>query len=219
MQNAQGSWGDYFELEIQTRAGVEKVIVDFDQAEKVTKITRWGIYKDPKGRKMARAGKEDGQVLLHRYLFDIPQGYRLEWINGKTLDCRRKNLQLVHAKTGQTIPLYEPEIRVRKPGRTGGERHVTDPNSTFEALKNAAEEGITEAVKIMDKLEPKKKSETKGVYFHKASNRWHAAAFFEGKRYSLGYFQTEIEAIEEVTTFRALGPDSPNLKRNQRKGN
>lgn len=174
MENAQGSWGDYFEFEIMTRSSIEKVITDWDQKEKVEAITRWVLYKDPKKRKMARADKNDGQVLLHRYLFDIPPGHKLEWINGNTLDCRRKNLQLIETKTGQIIPLYKPEIR--------------------------------------------QKSEVKGVYFHKASSRWHASAFYAKKRYSLGYFATEEEAADQVAIFRAEGPDSQNLKRNQRKG-
>lgn len=209
MINAEGSWGDFFEFTIPTRAGVEKVIVDYDQADNVRKISRWVLYKDPKGRKMARADKADGQVLLHRHLFDIPPGYKLEWLNGNTLDCRRKNLQLVNMKTKQTITLYEPDIR----------KQHKDPNSTYEVLKEMAAEGHPEAQKVINKLNPSKEetSKERGVYRHKHSDRWHASAFYEKKRYSLGYFAEEADAIEEVKLFRSEGPASPKLKRNQRK--
>ncbi|MED3571918.1 hypothetical protein [Cytobacillus praedii] len=164
--------GITFEILIQTRNGTEKALVDLDHEAEARVINRWYLYKDPKGRKMARAGREDDQVLLHRLLFDIPPGHKLEWLNGNTLDCRRKNLQLVEIKTGQIIPLFEPEIR--------------------------------------------QKSNTRGVYFHKASSKWHASAFHKGKRYSLGYFGDMHEAELEVLVFREEGPSSPKLKRNQR---
>ena len=173
MINAKGTWGDFFEFEITTRQGVEKVIVDFDQAEKVEKISRWVLYKDPKGRKMARSDKTDGQVLLHRYLFDIPQGSRLEWANGNTLDCRRKNLRLVD--------------------RAGN-------------------------ITLIMPVETVVKSEIKGVFFHKASQLWNSRPYWESKRYSLGYFKTRELAEAETRIFFAEGPDSPKLKRNQRKG-
>ncbi|MCO5387837.1 MAG: hypothetical protein NHB14_20940 [Desulfosporosinus sp.] len=48
------------------------------------------------------------------------------------------------------------------------------------------------------------------VYFHKASQKWHAAAFYEGKRYSLGYQpdtpEGKAKAIEIMNEFRANGP-------------
>lgn len=174
--------GKYTTIFINTRQGKEEVLIDQEDIMVVEELSRLVIYKDPKGRKMARAGKEDDQVLLHRYLFDIPQGSRLEWLNENTLDLRRENLQLVH-KDGSIEFLKPPEAT---------------------------------AADFQDQPGHKPKSDVRGVYFHKASSRWHASAFHDKKRYSLGYFQTEEEAIDQVAIFRAEGPNSPKLKRNQR---
>jgi hypothetical protein len=92
---------------INTRSGQEIVKVNDVDLPFANELTRLVIYKDPKGRKMARSDKADGQVLLHRHLFEIPKGSRLEWINGDTLDLRRENLQLVD-KDGNVTPLKVP---------------------------------------------------------------------------------------------------------------
>lgn len=192
MKNATGSWGNYFEFEIQTRQGIEKVIMDYDQREKAETISgSWGLFKDNKGRKLARAGKKDGQVMLHRQLLDIPKGSRLEWKNGNTLDLRRKNLQLVD-REGNVTELDPPQ--------------VTQP------------EYATHEVRQVVTSQVPKKSDVKGVYFHKHSNRWAASAFWGGRRYSLGYFTLREDAELEIKIFRSAGPDSPALKRNQSKG-
>jgi hypothetical protein len=195
--------GKYTTIFINTRQGKEEVIVDQEDIMVIEELQRLVIYKDPKNRKLARTGKEDDQVLLHRYLFDIPKGSRLEWVNENTLDLRRENLQLVD-REGNVTPLAPK-----------------DPNSTYEIMKSLSATGNKQAKELMDKINPSKKKESsvQGVYFHKASQRWHAAAFYEKKRYSLGYFQEEADAVEQVTIFRADGPNSPKLKRNQRKGN
>ncbi|WP_433958584.1 hypothetical protein [Cytobacillus horneckiae] len=168
---------------IETRNGPEEVLVDMDDLLYAEEITRLVLYKDPKGRKMARADKTDNQVLLHRHLFDIPKDAKIEWLNENALDLRRENLQLVF-KEGSVKRLKVPEPPIPKG------RHDIHPL--------------------------KKKSKTRGVYFHKASRKWHASAFYEKKRYSLGYFEDEHEAELEVLVFREEGPDSPKLKRNQR---
>ena len=124
----------YYEFEISTRNGPVKVILDYDQKDKVDKLDRVVLYKDPKGKPFARSGKDSGQVLLHRFLFEIPKGSKLEWKNGNTLDLRRTNLHLT-AKDG-TITELAPE------------EQETNQNS----LEN-------------------KKSNVKGIYFHKASQR------------------------------------------------
>lgn len=173
--------GNYYEVNISTRNGPVVVIMDYDQKEKVDKLDRLVLYKDPNGRPLARSGKDSGQVLLHRYLFDVPKGHKLEWKNKNTLDLRRSNLRLV-AKDG-TITELSPE------------EQPTDNGS----VEN-------------------KRSSVKGVYFHKASQRWTASAYWKGKRYSLGYFQDEQEAIDEVTVFREEGPASLSLRKNHSKG-
>jgi hypothetical protein len=187
----------YSEIVINTRHGQERVKVDKEDLIAAEELSRLVLYKDPKGRKMARATKEDDQVLLHRHLFEIPKGSRLEWRNRDTLDLRRENLILLH-KNGEVEFLKRAEPSYEELER----KHMGDP------VKRT---GIYAESKH-------KKSDVRGVYFHKASERWNAAAFFEKKRYSLGYFQDEADAIAEVTIFRSEGPNSPKLKRNQRKG-
>lgn len=108
MLNGTGTKGEALEVEITTRNGSEYFQVDMEDWPVIEQVQRWYLYKDPKGRKMARAGKEDDQVLLHRFLFEIPKGNRLEWINGNTLDCRRENLQLID-KDGNVTPLKVPK--------------------------------------------------------------------------------------------------------------
>jgi hypothetical protein len=98
------------EIIVRTRQGKEIVKIDKDDSTKAAELNRLVLYKDPKGRKMARTDKKDGQVLLHRYLFDIPAGARLIWKNDDTLDLRRSNLQLEHKDgTLEELLPVEPE--------------------------------------------------------------------------------------------------------------
>ena len=159
----------YAVILISTRQGNVEVKVDQEDLIFAEELYRLVLYKDPKGRPMARAGKEDGQVLLHRHLFDIPKGSRLEWINGDTLDLRRENLQFVD-KEGKVTPLKQS----------------------------------------------KEKPAVKGVTFHKHAQKWTSRPYWEGKRYSLGYFATREEAENETRIFLEEGPDSPKLKRNRK---
>lgn len=202
---------EHAEILISTRQGTEKVLVDQDDLFYAEELNRLVIYKDPKGRKLARADKTDGQVLLHRHLFEIPKGSRLEWKNENTLDLRRENLQLVH-KDGTIEQLKKDTLPTIAPGTSLKDLptgiYVTAGENQPTVVKQFTT-GDTSA-----EFYEKKTSDVRGVYFHKASQRWHAAAFFEKKRYSLGYFKTEQEAIDEVTIFRLEGPHSPALKRN-----
>lgn len=185
-------------ITLHTKKGDFQVKLDVDDYEKVKDI-RWGLYIDPNGRHMARAGTDHGRVLMHRFLFDIPKGKRMEWLNGDTLDLVKENLQLVD-KTG-----FKQRLREPKP-----------PATTYEVLKRMASEELPTPLKEL--ITDKPKSAVKGVYFHKASKRWHASAFHSGKRYSLGYFEQEQDAAQEVADFRKYGPEHPNLKRNQKEG-
>lgn len=219
MENAAGSWGSFYEFEIRTRSGDEKVIMDYVARDIADEVTRWGIFKDRQGRKLARAGKEDGQVFLHKLLVNIPKGSRLEWKNGNTLDLRRSNLQLVD-KDG-TVTELEPQRIIEPAYKTHEARLVAKQAQEESETGITYEEGYKHAMYLIgEEAEPPKekpKSDVKGVYWHKNSERWHAAAFHGGKRYSLGYFQEMKDAELEVTLFRSAGPDSPALKRNQNK--
>lgn len=176
--------GTAITITIQTRTDREIVFIDKEDWIVVEQIQRWILYKDPKGRKFARADKKDDQILLHRLLFDMPKDYKLHWISGNTLDCRRENLQLVD-RQGMKAP-------------DAVQRLVLYGNAHKEPEKPT--------------------SAVPGVKWHKHSKSWEVRIYHEGKRYSLGYFKDHVEAEQEALVFREEGPDSPNLKRNQRKG-
>lgn len=191
MINGSGTRNGALEVEISTRNGCEYFLTDYDQQAKVTSVDRWGLYKDAKGRKFARSGKESGQLLLHKLLFEIPKGQRLVWKNGNTLDCRRSNLQLVDNEGNVT------------------ELEPTDPNSTYQVIKTLAIQGNQKAKEVINNLEPEKPtSKVRGVYFHKAAKKWTASAYWEGKRHSLGYYDDQVEAEKVVTAFREGGPEA-----------
>ncbi|AYP68403.1 AP2 domain protein [Bacillus phage vB_BboS-125] len=167
-------------VDIPTRAANETFIIDRQDLDKVREADRWGLYKDAKGRKFARSGRDSGQKLLHKLLFEIPKGSRLVWKNEDTLDCRRSNLQLVD-KDGNVTELE----------KQGDNQVDTIGVDVLLAL-----------------LEPEKPtSKVKGVYFHKAANKWTASAYWEGKRHSLGYYDDQVEAEKIVTAFREAGPE------------
>ncbi|MFJ5716586.1 hypothetical protein [Neobacillus sp. NPDC093127] len=101
---------------IHTRkVGVKQILIDKEDWPAAEQIQRLVLYKDPKGREFARSDKNNDQVLLHRHLFDIPKGSRMEWLNGNTLDLRKENIQLVDTEGTVTL-LKEPvEESVPKP--------------------------------------------------------------------------------------------------------
>ena len=249
--------GDTAEVVIAARKGDFLLLVDKEDLPFVQEINKIVLYTDPKGRLMARADKTDNQVLLHRHLFDIPRGHKLEWINGNTLDLRRENLQLVDGKGNITL-LAQPKEEAQTPqkeaetlngftaaqtpqegvegwevkeaftakpldgvyGKTYDEKEGFSIQPNKEPVKNYEElerEHLGDIEKGTGIYDPPKKLE-KGVVFHKHSQKWTCRPHHEGKRYSLGYFDTVEEAIAEILIFRAEGPESPKLKRNQRKG-
>lgn len=202
--------GDVVTIRLTTRSGHETVLIDEQDFLTAGKLTKLVLYKDPKGRKFARSDKSDGQVLLHRYLFETPKGWKLDWINGDTLDLRRANLQLVN-KDGEVRPLAEPQEQVQP----------QEPNEVSKPKEEATAGGSLEAQPVGG-LAEELTEEIKGISFHKASRKWTSRPFSgdgTNKRYSLGYFETKEEAVAQTLIFRAEGPESPKLKRNQRKGN
>lgn len=243
MDNGTGTNGNVFEFEITTRSGSFLVKVDYDQQDKVDGIKRWVLYKDPKGRKLARSGPENDQVLLHKLLFDIPRTHRLEWKNGDTLDCRRQNLQLVD-KDGNVTQLEKPEPKKTSVGIIGrgsigpvakkvlkelekdpifqeDTRALTD-KTIADMLKPPAQRQLqaSEDFTTLEEVElpeDKKVSDKKGVYWHRHAKKWAAEAFHAKTRYRLGYFDTEEEAANEVANLKAFGPEWSGLKRNQPK--
>lgn len=188
--------GEAVTIKISTRSGDEIVFVndgeDFAKAKSITK--RWGIFKDAKGKKSVRAGKDDGQVFLHKLIFDTKQGEQLEFINGNSLDLRRENVNKV-LKSGEVIPMYvAPPVEEQPKNPVKREVQVTAANAG------------------------RPQSNVPGVKYHKASQRWTARIYWEGVRHSLGYYNTREHAEREAAIFRLEGPDSPKLKRNQPKG-
>lgn len=204
--------GSVATIRIPTRSGVEIVKLDLDDLEYAKKLHKLELYKDPKQRKMARSDKQDGRVLLHRYLFEPPKGYKLDWINGDTLDLRKENLQFVSSK-GEPIPLAKPKEEVTTVGAETGRLQTQKPN-----VSNKPKGGSLADQPINGRAA---EETPRGVVFHKGSGKWTArlhARDGSNVRHSLGYFETKEEAVAEALIFIAEGPESKKLKRNQRKG-
>lgn len=168
----------YYQAEIRTKQGTEKVIMDHDQKEKIEGLDRLVIYRDHKGRKFARSGQKSGQVLLHRFLYSVPKGFKIRWKNGNTLDLRRENIELVN-KEGE-VKVFEPSPLI---------------------------EQETSTIRKKEEHPEKKVSSVKGVYFHKAAKKWTASPFWNKRRYSLGYYETQEEAETVTKKFREEGPE------------
>jgi hypothetical protein len=221
MKNYIAATGNAVVITINTRNAELLALISVEDLEKAQIEDRYGIFKDKQGRLLARSGKASGQKFLHKQIVEIPKGSTLVWKDGNTLNCQRNNLQLVDREGNVT------ELQPQKVTEPEYKRH-----EAREVLKQAHEEVATdyEALEGKHLGDPEKKtgsyaehperrtSPVKGVYFHKASQRWNASAFWQGKRYSLGYFNFQEDAELEIKIFRSAGPESPALKRNQPKG-
>ena len=176
MKNRDKRYVIHIEVDLLFKGLTRILFIDTQDLNKLDEGAKsWHIYTDRQGYYFARGDKASGQVMAHKLLFDIPKGCKLEWINGNTLDLRRKNLNMIQPD-GTAIPMLIPE---------------PEPEPEPEELYTH-------------------KSDVRGVYFHKASQRWHASAFYDGKRYSLGYQpdtpEGKAKAVEVVEEFRANGP-------------
>lgn len=87
-----------------------------------------------------------------------------------------------------------------------------------ENVQRVDQEGNITELFVPEPVIEEKPTVLKGVTFHKASNRWNSRPYWEGVRYSLGYFPSREAAEEETRVFIREGPDSPRLKRNQKQG-
>lgn len=235
-------------IRIETRSGDEIVFLDKQDLEKASSIVdKWRLFKDARGVKFARSGKDSGQKMLHKLLFVIPKGYKMVWINGNTLDLRRRNLQLVD-KEGNVTLLEDPkpskvyvkgpmdelrEVPYAKEDPEPPAVHLFTPVAEFLDIDNAVVEAREAAaldkasIEVALKPDPEppavereaiRQSGVPGIKWHRASNMWTARLYHEKVRYSLGYFKELQKAIEEVAKFRVMGPHSPHLLRNQREG-
>lgn len=199
----------YVHLIIDSRVyGKVEVKMDYDlfYDSKVAGVQYWTVYTDRYGRKYARADKKNKQILLHKRLFKVPRGQKIVFKNGNPLDCRRVNLQLIDSG-GKITEMYVPDAdeEVAAPKSKSKSKSKSKPKPKQRNVRNNKRPLALEEPKTL-----------KGVTFHKASKRWNSRPYWEGIRYSLGYFQSQEEAEAETRLFIREGPYSPRLKRNRK---
>ena len=215
MRNAVIRHGAYIEIVIGTRQGNISAFVDTEDFDTIDVEGQYVMFKDKKGRPLARGCKESGQQFIHKKIVgDIPRSSTLVYKNGNSLDYRKSNLQIID-KDGNITELAPPEPpKVEKPKAP----KVAKAAKPAAPKQKAKPQTPKDPDRVRGKPEKEKRSDVPGVYHHKASNRWHAAGFYEGKRWSLGYFGEQADAEREIGIFRQHGPHYEGLKRNQKPG-
>lgn len=216
MRNEFHVYSNLMEIEVNTRDKKFHVLVDRDDQALVSSVDRWVIFKDRQGNPKVRSGQESGQVFLHRLLMpDLPPRATVGFKNGNEMDYRRSNLQAVQGDQVTDFIDEEPEDLEETPAA----EPVEEETQLDAALEVFTPEELEEHIKPPAAPEPEgepEKSQVRGVYRHKSANKWHASAFWEGKRYSLGYFDVMKDAEAEVALFREHGPAHPGLRRNSK---
>lgn len=203
----------YVEIKIGTRQGVVSAFVDTADFEDIDVEGSYVIFKDKKGRPLARGCKLSGQKFIHKHIVgNLSRSHTLVFKNDNSLDYRRHNLQIVD-KDGtitEVAPVVEKPKSATPPQKKA--KKAAKPQKKDAAPQNTAVDQDPDRVRGKPK---EKRSDVPGVYHHKASDRWHAAGFHEGKRWSLGYFKEQLDAELEIGIFRTHGPHYAGLKRNQ----
>lgn len=228
MRNEFHVYSNLMEIEVNTRDKKFHVLVDRDDQELVSSVDRWVIFKDRQGNPKVRSGQESGQVFLHRLLMpDLPPRATVGFKNGNEMDYRRSNLQAVQGDQVTDFIDEEPEDLEETPAAEPVEEEtqldaaleVFTPEELEVHIKEEqppAEPEVHPATPEPEPEEEPEKSQVRGVYRHKQAKKWHASAFWEGKRYSLGYFDVMKDAEAEVALFREHGPEHPGLRRNSK---
>ena len=155
------------------------------------------------------------QVVAMAFLGHIPNGYDfvVDHINGITDDDRLENLRIVTQRENTSIcfrsdkkSLSSKYVGVsffKKIEKWAAQIYYKDKNVILGYFKTELEASNAYQLalsKVKDgsfnhnDYKPKWTSEYKGVFFHKASNKWRAQITINGKRKHLGSFHTEIEA-------------------------
>lgn len=210
-----GAGGDFTEIIIGTRQGQVKAYVDNEDFDAVNIDGNYVMFKDKRGRPLARGCKDSGQQFIHKKIVgDIPRSSTLVYKNGNSLDYRKRNLQIID-KDGNITELAPPEPpKVEKPKAP----KAAKSKKPAAPKKQATTQTPKDPNGVRGKPEKEKRSDVKGVYHHKARNKWHASGFYEGKRWSLCYFEEQADAEREIALFRQHGPHYEGLKRNQKPG-
>lgn len=219
MRNEFHVYSNLMEITVNTREKTYLVLIDRADQELVSNVDRWVVFKDRAGNPRIRSGQESGQVFLHRLLMpDLPPRATVGFKNGNEMDYRRSNLQIVQGSTVSDFIDTTDEGEAAAP--------ETEPQTDLDtALEVFTPEELethiqgnpaAPAAPETPESPPPEKSQVRGVYRHKNANKWHASAFYEGKRYSLGYFEEMTDAEKEVDLFRKHGPDHPQLRRNKK---
>lgn len=155
------------------------------------------------------------QLVAMTFLGHEPNGHDLvvDHINGDKSDDRVENLRIVthrantstcfRSDRGSFSSEYVGVNWSKKASKwlaliyhDGVHTHLGCYNTEIEASKayQLALSKIKDGSFNHNDYKPKLTSEYKGVYFHKAANKWHAKITINGKRKYLGLFKTELEA-------------------------
>lgn len=155
------------------------------------------------------------QIVAITYLGHKPDGFNkvIDHINGNKLDDRVENLQIVTHRENSTTCFRKDRknLSSKYVGVSWNKRdkkwqaHIKYEgeliylglfNTELEASENYQKSlsEINNGVFNPEEYKPNFASKYKGVYFHKASNRWTSQVRVNGKQKYLGKFKTELEA-------------------------
>lgn len=155
------------------------------------------------------------QLVAMAFLGHVPNGYDsvVDHINGITDDDRLENLRIVTQRENSSTcfrsdkkSLSSKYVGVsffKKQEKWAAQIYYKDKNVVLGYFKTELEASNAYQLalsKVKDgsfnhnDYKPKWTSEYKGVFFHKASNKWRAQITINGKRKHIGSFHTELEA-------------------------
>jgi hypothetical protein len=213
--------------------GTHVAIIDYDDYEKVKALPGTWCLFESKGTQYARMSYIDEkgnrkQPLLHKYI----GGPNTKIVNSNGLDCRRYNLidtdegkkpipgQQKIEPNGAIIEITDDKGRTEKINAVEVHIELVDNftpavsklaeiaknNSGSINLKNAVVHVPAKPTAVEEPEGPI--TPVRGVSWHKLKEKYEASAYWEGKRYRLGYYEAyELElANAAVTEFREKGP-------------
>jgi hypothetical protein len=204
-------------------------IIDDNDCDKVSKYKWWLDDKGYPYTVISKHGRNQKNVRLHRFILNFPQ-WKTDHKNRNKLDNRKQNLreathtQNMHNVGKKNITSKSKYIGVSFREDRNKWRAYIWINSKYVTLGHYATE--EEAVIARDKAVksirgefgvlnldkeldienysiPKKKTSSnyKGVCFDNKLKKWRARVNIDGKRKHIGFFKTEIEAIEAIKNY------------------
>lgn len=168
------------------------------------------------------------QVLLHRFLLNVPKNVKIDHINRDPLDNRKSNLRiciqkqnarnrgkskLVKTSSKYIGVSYNKKVKLWNANIGYEGRHINLGNYESEEYAARVRDGAAiylykefahlnlrslEPISYMHKEVQEKHSKYNGVSFHKKLQKWQATISKDYKLLFLGYFETEIDAARRV---------------------